>query len=51
MDTTRKTISFDIIPDFSTPDRHALRDEILCEIQKSYPDYIININLDSDFSD
>jgi len=46
-----KVINFDIIIDFKAPDRISLFKEIYSNIQKAFPDYTVNIQLDADFSD
>ncbi len=46
-----KTITFDVILDFSVEDRKALYCQIKDEIQAAYPDYTIHVALDTDISD
>ena len=46
-----KNISFDIIIDFNVENREAVYREIYDEIEKKYPDYVIEITLDVDISD
>lgn len=46
-----KTITFDIILDFTVKDRKALYCEILEEIRAAYPDYTVYATLDTDISD
>ena len=51
MDETDKTISLDIIIDFTVADREALYQHIYDEIQSKYKGYLLNITLDIDASD
>ena len=44
-------MQFDVVIDFAAPDRVALYRAILDEIQSLYPDWTLNIALDSDISD
>ena len=46
-----KQINFDIIIDFAAPDRLAIYNAIVQEVQARYPDFAINIALDTDISD
>ena len=47
-DKEKKVISFDIILDFSLPDRDAACAHIADEVQKEFPDYTIRVTLDID---
>ena len=51
MDTQEKTLRFDVVLDFAAPDRRALYEQIVAEIQALCPDYTLLIALDSDLSD
>ena len=51
IDLERKSASFDLIIDFSAPNRHELYDHIASEAQSLYPDYTFQIALDRDLSD
>ncbi|MBQ9658329.1 MAG: cation transporter [Clostridia bacterium] len=51
LDEQDKTISFDIIIDFSIKDREEVYKSIYDEIQEKYKDYKLNITLDVDISD
>ena len=51
IDTTEKTISFDIIIDFNIKNREEVYREIYDEVQNKYKDYKIEITLDVDISD
>lgn len=46
-----KEIRFDLVIDFAAPDRTAYFKQVLSEVQQAYPEYRLNIALDSDFSD
>ena len=46
-----KTISFDIIIDFKTPNREEVYKQIYDEVKNKYNDFSLNINLDIDVSD
>lgn len=47
----KKTIRFDVIVSFDAPDRKKVYDEIVSEIGEKYPDYELQIVLDTDFSE
>ena len=51
LDRTEKTIKFDIIISFDAKNRHQIYKEILKEISEAYPEYDLQIQLDSDISD
>lgn len=51
VDLERKTIRFDAVIDFMAEDRNALYAQILQEVQTAYPDYALQIQMDSDISD
>ena len=46
-----KRIQFDVIIDFDAPDRIALYNHIVQEVQEAYPDYTVNVALDVDLTD
>ena len=46
-----KEIRFDLVIDFAAPDRTALYQQIVSEVQNKYPDYKLRATLDTDFSD
>ena len=50
VDKKARSIVFDIVIDFKEPDQDSLHAEILKECRKLYPDYKINIILDTDTS-
>lgn len=46
-----KRIQFDVIIDFAAPDRFAIYNEIVREVQEAYPDYTVIVALDADVAD
>lgn len=50
-DIKKKTITFDVLIDFSVEDRAALYRHIHDDILKEYPDYDLHMVLDADFSE
>ncbi len=46
-----KEIRFDLVIDFAAPDRVALYQQIIDEVQNKYPGYKLRATLDTDFSD
>ena len=51
MDKAKKTMRFDIVISFDAKDRKAVYKEILTEIQNEYPDYKLQIAMDTDFAE
>ena len=47
----KKTIRFDVVVSFDAPDRKEVYQNIVKEVNKKYPDYTLQIALDTDFSD
>ena len=47
----KKTIRFDVIVSFDAPDRRAVCDEVTAQVQEMYPDYTLQIAMDTDFSE
>ena len=47
----KKTIRFDVIISFEAGDRRQVYQEIFQEIQGCYPDYTLQMALDTDFSE
>lgn len=47
----KKTIRFDVVVSFDAPDRKEVYRNIVKEVNKKYPDYTLQIALDTDFSD
>ncbi len=51
VDVAAKRMAFDIVVDFSCPDKAACYEEIKDEVAKIYPMYEITVRMDSDISD
>ncbi len=51
MNETKKTIRFDVIVSFDAKDRKAVYMDIVKEVQEMYPEYRMEIVLDTDFSE
>lgn len=47
----KKTIRFDVVVSFDAPDRHAVYREIYQEVQEQFPEYTLQIAMDTDFSE
>ena len=50
-DQSEKTIRFDIVVSFSAPDRRKVYEDVREAVQKAYPDYSLQIAMDTDFSE
>lgn len=50
-DKVDMVIKFDIVVDFDTPEKKAMRDEIAGKIKEQFPDYDVVITIDYDYSD
>ena len=50
-DKPEKTIRFDIVVSFNAPDRHQVYKEICEAVQNAYPDYTLQVAMDTDFSE
>ena len=50
-DEAEKKIRFDIVVSFSAPDRHQVYSEVCADVQKAYPDYTLQVAMDTDFSE
>ena len=50
-DQAEKKIRFDIVVSFSAPDRHQVYSEVCADVQKVYPDFTLQIAMDTDFSE
>ena len=50
-DQAEKKIRFDIVISFSAPDRHQVYSEVCADVQKAYPDFTLQIAMDTDFSE
>ncbi len=51
LDEQLKNIRFDIIISFDEPDRNALYEHIKADINEAYPDYTLEMVLDTDFTE
>ena len=51
LDEQLKNIRFDIIISFDEPDRNALYEHIKKDINEAYPDYTLEMVLDTDFTE
>ena len=51
IDQAAKTIRFDIVISFDAKDRRQVYREILEKVQKEYPDYTLQVFVDTDFSE
>ena len=51
MDKVKKTMRFDIVISFDAVDRRVVYKEIFEDVQKEYPDYQLQLTMDSDFSE
>ncbi len=49
IDNREKTIRFDIVISFDAEDRKDVYRQVLEKVQKEYPDYTLNITMDTDF--
>lgn len=47
----RKTIRFDIVVSFDAKDRRAVFTEAVEDVQKAFPDYRLQVNMDTDFAE
>ena len=47
----RKTIRFDLIISFDAQDRRAVYDHVVSDVQEMYPDYQVQVTMDTDFSE
>lgn len=51
MDKAEKTIRFDVVVSFDAKDRSVVYNDIVAKVQKEYPDYTLQIAMDTDFSE
>ncbi|SFG14685.1 cation diffusion facilitator family transporter [Oribacterium sp. WCC10] len=51
VDEARKNINFDVIIDFAIKNREKIFEEIENEVHKAFPEYTLEITMDSDISD
>ncbi len=50
-DPAEKMIRFDIVVSFSAPDRHQVYRDVCGDVQKAYPDFTLQVAMDTDFSE
>ena len=50
-DKAEKKIRFDIVVSFNAPDRRAVYREVCEDVQKAYPDFTLQVAMDTDFSE
>lgn len=51
LDKEEKTMRFDIVVSFDAKDRRALYSELVSDVQKEYPDYVLQVVMDTDYSE
>ena len=51
MDKEKKTLRFDIVISFDANDRKTVYKDILADVQREYPDYLLQVAMDTDFSE
>ena len=51
MDKEKKTMRFDIVISFDAADRKTVYQNIVDSVQKGYPDYQLQVTMDTDFSE
>ena len=51
LDKEEKTLRFDIVVSFDAEDRRQVYREVCESVQKAYPDYILQVTMDTDFSE
>ena len=47
----QKTMRFDVVISFDAGDRRKLYDEVVADVQKSFPDYELQVAMDTDFAE
>ena len=47
----QKTMRFDIVISFDAKDRRAVCNEVIADVQKSFPDYELQVAMDTDFTE
>ena len=50
-DKAEKTIRFDVVVSFDASDRRQVYQDICADVQKAYPDYTLQVTMDTDFSE
>ena len=51
LDKAEKTLRFDIVVSFDAKDRRQVYREVCASVQKQYPDYTLQVTMDTDFSE
>ena len=51
LDKAEKMIRFDIVVSFDAEDRNKVYEEVRAKVQSAFPEYVLQIGLDTDFSD
>ncbi|MBO4902096.1 MAG: cation transporter [Lachnospiraceae bacterium] len=51
MDKEKKTMRFDIVISLDAADRKTVYEDVLTDVQKHYPDYRLQVAMDTDFSE
>ena len=51
LDKAEKTLRFDVVVSFDAPDRRQVVREVSQDVQKAYPDYTLQVAMDTDFSE
>ena len=46
-----KALRFDLVVSFDAEDRHAVFEETLADVQKAFPEYQLQVALDTDYSE
>ena len=47
----KKTLHFDIVISFDAKDRRAVYSEVVADVQKAFPDYELQVTMDTDFTE
>ena len=47
----QKTMRFDLVISFDAKDRRAVCNEVVADVQKSFPDYELQVAMDTDFAE
>ena len=50
-DKSEMMIRFDFVVSFNAPDRYQVYKEVCEAVQKEYPDYMLQVTMDTDFSE
>ena len=51
MDKEEKSMRFDIVVSFNASDRRAVYQAVTADVQKAFPDYRVQLSMDTDFSE